>query len=344
VPPVDTAEFRSELTRLIKTHWNSPSIITWVIFNEAQAQHNTAGLVSMVHKLDPSRLINQASGGNHFGVGDFLDIHSYPPPAVPFSKTQVLACGEYGGIGFIIPDHTWKVGDTYIMINNKNDYTDLYNKFADDLTLYKTNMGLSAAVYTEITDVEVELNGLLTYDREVVKGDIDKIYAANYKVIHDNLYIKEVLPSSQKQAREWKYTTDEPQGEWFKSAFNDASWKTGPAGFGSKGTPGGNIKTNWTTDNIWMRQEFTLGNLTAEQKDKLVLYIHHDEDCEVYINGVKAAAISGYSSAYTVVPMNAEGKAAIKTNGKNIIAIHCKQTVGGQYIDAGLSILSKTKL
>lgn len=298
----------------------------------------------MVHKLDPSRLINQASGGNHFGVGDFLDIHSYPPPAVPFSKTQVLACGEYGGIGFIIPDHTWKVGDTYIMINNKNDYTDLYSKFADDLTLYKTNMGLSAAVYTEITDVEVELNGLLTYDREVVKGDIDKIYAANYKVIHDNLYIKEVLPSSQKQAREWKYTTDEPQGEWFKSAFNDASWKTGPAGFGSKGTPGGNIKTNWTTDNIWMRQEFTLGNLTAEQKDKLVLYIHHDEDCEVYINGVKAAAISGYSSAYTVVPMNAEGKAAIKTNGKNIIAIHCKQTVGGQYIDAGLSILSKTKL
>ncbi|MDB5157600.1 MAG: glycoside hydrolase family 2 [Mucilaginibacter sp.] len=344
VPPVDTAEFRSELTRLIKTHWNSPSIVTWVIFNEAQAQHNTAGLVSMVHKLDPSRLINQASGGNHYGVGDFLDIHSYPPPAVPFSKTQVLACGEYGGIGFIIPNHTWKVGDTYIMINNKNDYTDLYNKFADDLTLYKTNMGLSAAVYTEITDVEVELNGLLTYDREVIKGDIDKIYASNYKVIHDNLYIKEVLPSSQKQARVWKYTTDEPQGEWFQSSFNDALWKLGQAGFGSKGTPGGNIKTTWKTDNIWMRQEFSLGNLSAEQKDKLVLYIHHDEDCEVYINGVKAAAISGYSSAYTVVPMNAEGKAVIKANGKNIIAIHCKQTVGGQYIDAGLSILSKTKM
>jgi len=344
VPPVDTGEFRSELTRLIKTHWNSPSIVTWVIFNEAQAQHNTAGLVSMVHKLDPSRLINQASGGNHYGVGDFLDIHSYPPPAVPFSKTQVLACGEYGGIGFIIPNHTWKVGDTYIMINNKNDYTDLYNKFTDDLTLYKTNMGLSAAVYTEITDVEVELNGLLTYDREVIKGDIDKIYTSNYKVIHDNLYIKEVLPSSQKQAREWKYTTDEPQGEWFQSSFNDASWKLGQAGFGSKGTPGGNIKTTWKTDNIWMRQEFKLGDLSAEQKDKLVLYIHHDEDCEVYINGVKAAAISGYSSAYTVVPMSAEGRAAIKANGKNIIAIHCKQTVGGQYIDAGLSILSKTKM
>jgi hypothetical protein len=343
VPPVDTVEFRSELNRLIRTHWNSPSIVTWVVFNEAQAQHNTAGLVKMVQKLDPSRLVNQASGGNHFGVGDYLDIHSYPPPGVPFSKTQVLACGEYGGIGYIIPGHTWKVGDTYIMINNKKEYTDLYDKFADDLTLYKTNMGLSAAVYTEITDVEVELNGLLTYDREVIKGGIDKIYAANYKVIHDNLYIKEVLPSSQKEARNWKYTTDEPQTDWFVTAFNDASWKSGSAGFGTRGTPGGNIKTIWNTNNIWMRQEFTIGDLSATEKDKLVLYIHHDEDCEVYINGVKAAAISGYSSAYTVVPINAEGKNAIKA-GKNIIAIHCKQTQGGQYIDAGLSILSNTKL
>jgi hypothetical protein len=344
VPPIDTAEFRSELSRLIKTHWNSPSIVTWVVFNEAQAQHNTAGLVSMVHKLDPSRLINQASGGDHFGVGDFLDIHSYPPPAVPFSNKQVLACGEYGGIGYIIPNHTWKVGDTYIMINNKKEYTDLYDKYADDLTLYKTNMGLSAAVYTEITDVEVELNGLMTYDREVIKGGIDKIYASNYKVIHDNVYIKEVLPSSQKEARTWKYTTDAPEGEWFGAPFNDASWKSGSAGFGTRGTPGGNIKTIWNTNNIWMRQEFTLGNLSATEKDKLALYIHHDEDCEVYINGVKAASISGYSSAYTIVPMNAEGRAAIKPNGKNIIAIHCKQTKGGQYIDAGLSILSNIKL
>jgi len=343
-PPVDTVEFRSELTRLIRTHWNSPCIVNWVIFNEGQAQHNTTGLVNMVHKLDPSRLINQASGGNHFGVGDFLDIHSYPPPAVPFSTKQVLACGEYGGIGYIIPGHTWKVGDTYIMINNKKEYTDLYDKFADDLTLFKTNMGLSAAVYTEITDVEVELNGLMTYDREVIKGGVDKIYASNTKVINDNLYIKEVLPSSQKEARTWKYTTEQPVGDWFETAFNDGSWKSGLAGFGTRGTPGGNIKTVWNTNNIWLRQEFTLGDLSAAEKDKLVLYIHHDEDCEVYINGVKAASISGYSSSYTVVPMNAEGKAAIKPNGKNIIAIHCKQTIGGQYIDAGLSLLSNTKL
>lgn len=257
-PPVDTAEFRSELSRLVKTHWNSPCIINWVIFNEGQAQHNTASLVKMVRELDPSRLINQASGGEHFGVGDFLDIHSYPPPAVPSSTKQVLACGEYGGIGYIISGHIWASGPTYIMIDNQKDYTNLYDQFANDLTIFKTSMGLSAAVYTEITDVEVELNGLLTYDRAVVKGGVEKIFASNNKVIKENLYLNEVLPTSQKEGRTWKYTLDNPAENWFSGTFNDSDWKLGLAGFGIKGTPGGIIRTNWDTKDIWMRQEFTL--------------------------------------------------------------------------------------
>ena len=342
-PPVDTAEFRSELTRLVKTHWNSPCIINWVLFNEGQAQHNTAGLVKMVRELDPSRLINQASGGEHFGVGDFLDIHSYPAPAVPSSTKQVLACGEYGGIGFIIPSHIWASGPTYIMIDNQKDYTNLYDQFANDLTLFKTSRGLSAAVYTEITDVEVELNGLLTYDRVIVKGGVEKIYASNNKVIKENLYINDVLPSSQKNARTWKYTFDNPDDQWFASNFNDAAWKLGAAGFGTKGTPGGTVRTNWDTKDIWMRQKFTLSNLAGIDKDKLILYIDHDDNCEVYINGVKAAIIDGYSSTYTIVKLTGEAKNAIVAGDKNVIAIHCKQISGGQFIDAGISILKKTK-
>jgi len=342
-PPVDTAEFRSELTRLVKTHWNSPCIINWVLFNEGQAQHNTAGLVKMVRELDPSRLINQASGGEHFGVGDFLDIHSYPAPAVPSSTKQVLACGEYGGIGFIIPSHIWASGPTYIMIDNQKDYTNLYDQFANDLTLFKTSRGLSAAVYTEITDVEVELNGLLTYDRVIVKGGVEKIYASNNKVIKENLYINDVLPSSQKNARTWKYTFDNPDDQWFASNFNDAAWKSGVAGFGTKGTPGGTVRTNWDTKDIWMRQKFTLSNLAGIDKDKLILYIDHDDNCEVYINGVKAAIIDGYSSTYTIVKLTSEAKNAIVAGDKNVIAIHCKQISGGQFIDAGISILKKTK-
>ncbi len=342
-PPVDTAAYASELTRMINTHFNPPCIVTWDVFNEGQGQHNTAGLVNLVHSLDTTRLINQASGGEHFGVGDYLDIHSYPPPAAPYSTKQVLACGEYGGIGYIIPDHIWKSGPTYIMIDNQKDYTNLYDTYANDLVLYKTNNGLSAAVYTEITDVEVELNGLLTYDRAISKGPVETIRASNEKAIHDHLYISEILPSSERIPRTWKYTTTEPSANWFASSFNDSAWKSGMGGFGSKGTSGGNTQTEWNTNNIWLRQQFTLGDLSKINRDSLVLYVHHDEDAVVYINGVKAAEKIGYTSGYTTVPISKEGGKALVSNGRNVMAIMCKQTKGGQYIDAGVSIISKDK-
>ncbi|MEO5889859.1 MAG: sugar-binding domain-containing protein [Ferruginibacter sp.] len=341
VPPVDTAAFASELERLVRTHWNAPCIVTWVVFNEGQAQHDTKELVNMVRKLDSTRLINQASGGGHFDAGDIMDIHSYPPPAAPASNWQTLACGEYGGIGFIIPGHIWKSGQTYIMIDNEKDYTNLYDEFATDLTIFKSSKGLSAAVYTEITDVEVELNGLLTYDREIVKGAVEKIRASNEKVIREFISLKDLLPSSQAEARTWKYTLNKPDTAWLQGNFNDTGWTSGLAGFGSAGTPGGNIKTTWNTKDIWLRQEFTLGDLAHVNRDELVLYIHHDEDCEVYINGVKAAAIPNYTSSYSMVKMTKESQSALISGGKNVIAIHCRQTNGGQYIDAGISILSK---
>ncbi|MDQ6843365.1 MAG: glycoside hydrolase family 2 [Bacteroidota bacterium] len=344
-PPVDTVAYASQLTRLVKTHWNSPCIIMWVIFNEGQGQHNTPGLVKMVHELDPSRVINQASGGGHFGAGDVMDIHSYPPPAAPqMSATQALACGEYGGIGYIIPGHIWAQQPTYIFINNEKEYLDLYNTYANDLVIYKTNKGLSAAVYTETTDVEAELNGLLTYDRSIVKGAVEKIRTSNTNIINKKLYLTDVLPTSEKEAHTWKYTFDKPDSiTWFTTTFDAPDWKSGEAGFGSTGTTGGQIRTTWDTKDIWLRRDFTLGNLSGAMKDSLVLNIYHDDDCEVYINGVKAAAAGGHTSGYSILPINEAGKNALKINSKNVIAIHCHQNRGGQYIDAGISVMSFDK-
>jgi hypothetical protein len=343
-PPVDTAEYESELRRVIATHINSPSIIMWDLFNEGQGQHNTAGLVKIVNELDPSRLVNQASGGGFFDAGDILDIHSYPAPACPASKTQALACGEYGGIGYNINDHVWNKGFGYVMINDQKAYDSLYNEFANDLIVFKTNNGLSAAVYTQITDVETELNGLLTYDREVFKGDMKKIRASNRNVINKKLYLTTVLPSSQIESRTWKYTFEKPgTTNWFAANFDDSKWPSGEAGFGTKETPGTVVRTVWNTKNIWLRQEFMLNDLSTIDKDKLMLYLHHDDDCEVYINGVKAADVKNYTSGYTMVSMNDAAKNALRTNGKNVIAIHCLQKEGGQYIDAGISVLSDKK-
>ena len=338
--PTDVPEFKSEMEQMIKTHWNSPSIIMWVVFNEGQAQHDTPALVSDVKSLDPSRLVNQASGNNWEGVGHILDAHSYPQPACPSSSSQILVCGEYGGIGLKVLNHMWNTGETYVTVNNASELANMYSSFADMLIQFKSNNGLSAAVYTELTDVETELNGLLTYDRANVKGSLSRFFNINQGIINNYAYMTEVLPTSQVTPRNWKYTTTLPTTNWYTNSFNDTNWLTGGAGFGTAGTPGGNITTNWDTNDIWMRQNFDLGTLSATDLDSLVLNVHHDEACEIYLNGILASTLTGYTSNYGVFPINDAAKNALITNGVNKISIHCNQTYGGQYIDAGLSLLS----
>ena len=334
-PPVDEVAYKSELERIVKTHWNIPSIIMWVVFNEAQGQHNTTQLVSTVKALDPSRLVNQASGGGWEGAGDVLDVHSYPPPAYPISKTQALACGEYGGIGYIVPDHIWKSGPTYVMVKDQTELTNMYESFMEKLIQYKTMNGLSAAVYTELTDVEVELNGVMTYDRKVSKMDPVKLYKINQRIHNEDIYIKEILPTSLENGRMWKYTTTQPAPNWFESAYDDSKWTKAIGGFGTTGNPG--VRTGWDTSDIWIRQEFTLGELSPEVLKILNLYVQHDEDCEIYLNGVLAATAKDYTNSYVELPISSAAKKALKANGLNTISVHCHQTIGGQYIDAGLS-------
>lgn len=343
VPPVVKEAYKSQLQRLVETHLNSPCIVMWVIFNEGQGQHDTKELVDMVKKLDSSRLVNQASGGGHFSAGDIMDIHSYPPPACPESKTQVLACGEYGGIGYIVDGHIWKSGLTYIMKNSEKEVLDLYSQFSDQLAMMKTNSGLSAAVYTEITDVETELNGLLTYDRAVTKVDPVKIKKCNETAINGRIIVKEVVPTAKNMDFIWKYTFEKPCDNWFIVNFDSSKWKTGKGGFGTAGTPGAVIGTVWKTNDIWICRDIKIGNLSPQEIRELVLMIHHDEDCTVYLNGVLAADLKAYTSGYISQPINDEAKKSIHPNAMNTIAIHCHQTQGGQYIDAGLSLVKKIR-
>ncbi len=342
--PIDQPAYKKELTRMVETHWNSPSIIMWVVFNESQGQHNTVELVNMVKTLDPSRLVNQGSGGAWHGVGDVLDWHNYPAPVCPESSSQAVVCGEYGGIGLEIDEHTWSDGYFgYVTVANAEEMMSSYEKYIDQLTLFKTNEGLSAAVYTEITDVEIELNGLMTYDR-IVKADVSRIYAANRKVIEEDIYLTHLLPTAKQEETDWKYTNDTPNYDWYEEDFDDSGWRTGTAGFGTSGTPGAIVGTIWDTPEIWVRKSFDLEDISSFEQEDLVLYIHHDEDCEVYINGVWAVSLTGWTTGYITVPIGSSAYNALRSNALNTIAIHCKQTDGGQYIDAGISVLSDEKL
>ncbi len=162
-----------------------PSIVTWVPFNEGWGQFKTMEIVEWTQEYDPERLVNAASGGNHFHVGDMIDLHNYPHPELYLSDGQrPVVLGEYGGIGLVIADHVWKADQNwgYVQYKTSEEATDTYVKYANDLAGL-IPLGFSAAIYTQTTDVEMEVNGLMTYDRKVNKLDMDEVRKINQKVI-----------------------------------------------------------------------------------------------------------------------------------------------------------------
>ncbi len=132
----------------------------------------------------------------------------------------------------------------------------------------------------------------------------------------------------------WRYTRSMPTGDWTQSTYDDHEWKVGPAGFGTVGTPGSVVRTDWNSSDIWLRREFTSPHSIAESTNAF-LRLHHDEDVEVYINGVLAVRAGRWTSGYVDVPMEAAAKTAIR-KGTNNLAVHCHQNSGGQYVDVGI--------
>ena len=336
-PSLEKAEFEKQLQELVKTHWNIPSIIMWVVFNEGQGQYDTPRLVNMVKALDPSRVVNQASGGGYFGAGDIIDAHSYPAPGCPApSSTQALVCGEYGGIGWLIKGHTWtNEGGGYVTLKDKASVEETYAEFSGMLKSFRDKQGMSAAVYTQLTDVENELNGLMTYDR-VLKITPATIAKANHFQYSVPVY-REIVPTSEKVSQTWKYTTIRPSNNWYSKGFDTARWQQAKGGFGTDVPSHGLLGSTWTTPDIWLRRSFNPGKLTAQQIEHLVVRNYHDEDVEIYINGVLAYSAGGYTTSYESKPLSKAAKQSIVPNATNVMAVHCHQTTGGQYIDVGLS-------
>lgn len=339
--PIDTNQFKLELTRMVENLRNHPAIVSWIVFNESQGQHDTASLVNYVKSLDPSRLVNEASGGSDFGSGDILDWHSYPNPSCPSSTTRAVVCGEFGGVGLGITNHTWAPGWGYIAATNGADLAAKFEDFCFQLSTFVQNQGLSGAIYTEITDVEIELNGFLTYDRKVRKPNADQIRTAIASA-STPATLTTVVPTSQSTAQTWKYRFNQPSSGWITLGYDDntANWTNAPGGFGAGNPPNtaGIVRTTWNTSDIWLRRTFNPGSLTVQQLTNLFFTIYHDEDVEIYINGVQAASASGYRTSYGLMAITEAGRAAILPNATNVLAVHCHQTGGGQYIDVGLTI------
>lgn len=173
--------FKNELKNLIETKYNHPSIIVWTPFNEGWGQFETAEITNLIKEYDPSRLINSVSGKGDVGTGDIKDIHSYPIPIkITPEKNRAIIIGEYGGLGFPVKDHIWKEQNwSYEKITNTTELTQKYTEFSNQIHKFAKEKGLSGSVYTQITDVETETNGLMTYDRKINKIDINEINKIN---------------------------------------------------------------------------------------------------------------------------------------------------------------------
>ena len=158
-------------------------IIVWTPFNEAWGQFDTEAVVQYTLQRDNLRLINAASGGNHRAVGNFIDFHTYPDPRYPFKYNESInVVGEYGGLGLEIKNHTWKDDNwSYNQVYSKEELTGNYTLYIETL-IDLAKQGISAAIYTQVTDVEGEINGLMTYDRNETKV-FDRIKEVNERLI-----------------------------------------------------------------------------------------------------------------------------------------------------------------
>ncbi len=340
--------FEKDLHRMIDNHWSSPAIVLWVVFNEGWGQYDTERITQEIQTKDPTRLVTSPSGWVDKGVGDIQDMHKYPGPGAPLpDPKRASVLGEFGGLGLFVKGHSWSEKHWgYQGMATKEELAQRFAGIMNGLKFLRATRGLCASVYTQTTDVEIEANGLVSYDREVKKLDTETVRGINESIIN-MADLKVLAPTAlQDPAPQWKYTTDKPADDWATTEFKVDDWKTSASGFGDLTKRiFGKVGTEWKTPDIWIRREF---DLPADvNTENVQLMIVHAKDAEVYINGVLTAELKDWVSGYTPVNLTPGAIASLRPGQKNTIAIHCHSTEVvqqgtqvqkdvGQFIDAGL--------
>jgi hypothetical protein len=218
-------QFETELIRMVETHFNHPSIVMWVPFNEGWGQYETQRIVGLVYLSDSTRLVNNTSGWQDRGCGDVIDIHHYPEPQCPDQEAdRASVLGEFGGLGLYVEGHTWqKENWGYEKMQSIEELLIKYEDFYHDVFRLREENGLSGAVYTQTTDVETETNGLMTYDRIMVKMGIENIRNAHLGIIPPRLktpfrefiesYTAELIPPDENSVIYYSLDGKEPSAQ-----------------------------------------------------------------------------------------------------------------------------------
>lgn len=334
VSPELTRQFEEELHLMVQQHRNHPSVIMWVIFNEAWGQYDTRRLTQEVKAWDPSRLVNSSSGWADQGTGDLNDWHNYPTPVCPKPEpNRAAVLGEFGGIGLPTPDHTWvESAWGYRGVTGTRSLTRKYAELWRQVHALRSQ-GLNAAVYTQLTDVETEGNGLFTYDREILKVDPAVALQAHRGLFDPPTTFQVVAPTAEQEPTLWRFTSTPPAPDWQQPHFDDSAWSQGPAGFGAPDFKGATARTPWTSDELWLRRSLALpvGALHFP-----ALRILRGQEIEVYLGGTLAMQLKGSDSAYDEFDILPAAAAQLRAGQTCTLAIHCRRGKSPPFIDAGL--------
>jgi beta-galactosidase/beta-glucuronidase len=366
--PENYANYINEWTEILHRDRNHPSIIGWCPFNETpgEAAELQRIVVQETRVIDPTRPVFETSGWSHrMDDAEIRDDHDYNQDPATFKKRWMdffaghsspaalptryavgqsvrkdlgvpFMVSEFGGIGWAV-EGGWGYGA------GPKTLEEFYSRYEGLVNALLDNPDMFGFCYTQLTDIEQEQNGLYFYDRRP-KFDVKRLHAitsrqAAYEKKGPVTGKAKTLAPSQWRvlvgagpdgdlAKPYRYTTTAPGGNWAATDFDDASWASAAAPFGTIG----NFRTPWRSDAIWLRQNF---NWDGQKFNAAALAIFYDEDTEVFINGQRIWQHQGYNTSYELFSVTDAVRRALKP-GQNTIAIQTRHTGGGQYIDLAL--------
>jgi hypothetical protein len=365
--------YRREFKEMVDCLYNVPSIVCWIPYNEGWGQPGeflTHTTLEWIRHYDPTRIVDGPSGWHDYEGGlahgkttkhkadgsveaaDLIDKHNYSkyPNMFPINSRRASFLGEFGGIGCRINGHMWtdktwgyggtdKVND---LVWSQNRFIDLMNHVAK-----LSHGGLAGCVYTQTTDVEAENNGLITYDRKVIKFNVAALREVHEKVrkyaehASVSYKLKVLAPRLDPSPKAWAWTVTEPAEGWEKPTFNDSAWARSAGGFGNelimRDYKKAKVSTLWNTNAIWLRRTFNY----TQPKEKIlgaVIKMFHDEDADVYLNGICVVKAKGHNVDWMPFYISPETFMTAIREGENTIAVKVVQKHGGQYFDLELAL------
>jgi hypothetical protein len=336
--------FEAEWETIIDQLYSHPSIIQWTVFNEGWVQYDTERLTDWTKKKDPSRIVSNASGWIDRNVGDIRDFHDYtlyPSVAwVPKYYPRAMVIGEGGGIDLPLKGNLWtpdltmpdkidRAGDLGRETTNSTGvFEERYKEWVDNLCLLE-NYGLDAVVYTQISDVENEVNGWLTYDRKISKIPVERLAEIHSKLFKPVAQGKVILPLSMNTPQQWQYSFNEPGKDWFKKG-NAGKWNTGNGPFGKAQQNAPEINTKWEDKSLYLQKDF---NITSSNS-KLAVIVYSTGITDIYINGEFALQLNNLKRQDAELKVSEvilpEKALKLLKSGSNHVAVKFQFTTGDQ--------------